>query len=246
VINIHISNDKVNVALDSSGEPLFKRGYRTSQYTAPLNEVLAAGMLMIAGWKGIGNFVDPMCGSGTLPIEAALLAKKIPPGLFRDKFGFMNWKDFDDTLFTRIKQNMLSPLDFDGIILASDISAEAVSLTKSNLRKSLLEDIVKVQKEDFRTLNPPGGPGMIIFNPPYGERLKENEIETLYKEIGDTLKKKYVGYEAWIISANRTALKFLGLHPKQKYDLVNGSLKCKFQQYQVYEGSKKTKKLENT
>jgi putative N6-adenine-specific DNA methylase len=242
VINIHISNDKVNVALDSSGEPLFKRGYRAAQYVAPLNEILAAGMLMIAGWTGESNFVDFMCGSGTLPIEAALIAKKIPPGIFRDKFGFMRWKDFDETLYVRIKENLFKPIDFRGTISASDISGEAISLTKRNLHKTFLEDVVKVKKEDFRSFSPPEGGGLLIFNPPYGERLKENEIEDFYREIGDTLKKKYKGYEAWILSANLAALKFIGLHPEKKYDLINGSLKCKFQKYLIYEGSLKTGK----
>ncbi len=242
VINIHINNDMVDVALDSSGEPLFKRGYRASQYIAPLNEVLAAGMLKIAGWNGIGNFVDPMCGSGTIPIEAGLMARNIPPGIFRTKFGFMNWKDYDETLFTRLKESMFNLTEFKGSISAADISREAINLTKRNLRKALLDDIIDVQNKDFNSFNPPEGGGLIIINPPYGERLREEEIENFYKEIGDTLKKKYSGFEAWILSSNISALKFIGLHPEKKYELLNGSLKCKFQKYSIYEGSKKTKK----
>jgi putative N6-adenine-specific DNA methylase len=242
VINIHISNDTVNVALDSSGEPLFKRGYRAAQYIAPLNEVLAAGMLMMAGWEGKGNFVDPMCGSGTLPIEAALLAKKIPPGIFREKFGFMNWNDYDGTLYKKLLELMLNPVGFDGTISASDISEEAISLTKRNIDKALLREIIQVQKADFKSYDPPQGGGIVILNPPYGERLKEDEIENFYKEIGDTFKKKYPGYQAWILSSNIPALKQIGLHTEKKCDLVNGSLKCKFQKYLIYEGSKKLKK----
>jgi putative N6-adenine-specific DNA methylase len=242
VINIHISNDVVNVALDSSGEPLFKRGYRVSQYIAPLNEVLAAGMLMIAGWEGKGNFVDPMCGSGTLPIEATLIAKKIPPGIFRNKFGFMNWNDYDETLFKRLLEQMLNPVEFNGSISASDISEEAIHLTKRNLDKALISEFVQVQKADFKSFDPPAGGGIIILNPPYGERLKEDEIDNFYEEIGDTFKKKYPGYQAWILSSNIQALKHIGLHPEKKYSLVNGSLKCKFQKYLIYEGSKKLKK----
>ena len=242
VINIHIQNEIVNVALDSSGEPLFKRGYRAAQYIAPLNEVLAAGMILITGWDGTGNFIDPMCGSGTLSIEAALIAKKIPPGIFREKFGFMNWNDYDEGLYKGLMDSMLHPVDISGNIFASDISYEAISLTKRNLNKALLTEVIKVKNTDFKSWNPPNEGGMVIMNPPYGERLKEDEIINFYKEIGNTLKQKYSGYQVWILSANIPALKQIGLHPDKKYDLMNGSLKCKFQKYILYEGSKKLKK----
>ena len=242
VINIHISNDVVNVALDSSGEPLFKRGYRVAQYIAPLNEVLAAGMLKMTGWEGNGNLIDPMCGSGTLSIEAALMAKKIPPGIFREKFGFMSWNDYDESLYKKLQEHMLNPVEFNGSIFASDISDEAISLTKRNIDKALLRDFIRVQKADFRSFNPPPEGGIIILNPPYGERLKDIELENFYKEIGDTFKKKYPGYQSWILSANIPALKHIGLHPDKKHELVNGSLKCKFLKYLIYEGSKKPKK----
>jgi putative N6-adenine-specific DNA methylase len=183
-----------------------------------------------------------MCGSGTLPIEAALIAKKIPPGIFREKFGFMNWNDYDEPLYKGLMETMLHPVDFGGEIYASDISGEAISLTRRNLNKALLNDIVKVQKTDFRSFDPPSGGGLLIMNPPYGERLKEDEIVSFYSNIGDVLKNKYSGYQAWILSANKDALKHLGLHPEKKYDLINGSLKCKFQKYSIYEGSKKLKK----
>jgi putative N6-adenine-specific DNA methylase len=244
VIHVHISDDRVNVSLDSSGEPLFKRGYRAGQYIAPLNEILAAGMLKMAGWTGKGNLVDPMCGSGTIPIEAAMIAKNIPPGILRDKFSFMYWADYDQKLFDQVREGLMNPIEFDGTISASDISAEAVSLTKRNLRKALLTDYVRVKKEDIRNSDPPAGGGLVLINPPYGERLKEDELESFYQQIGDTLKRKYDGYTVWILSANAFALKFLGLHPDKKLDMVNGTLKCKFQKFIIYRGSMKKNRLE--
>ncbi len=243
-INIHISNDRADVSLDASGEPLFKRGYRAAQYLAPLNEVLAAGMILMSGWDGTKPFIDPMCGSGTLPIEAALIAKKIPPGIFREKFGFMKWKDYDDLLFTRLMESMLNPVDLNTEIYASDISQDAVDLTRKNIKKGLLEEFIQVKKIDFKEFVPPAEGGMVMMNPPYGERLKEEEINLFYKGIGDVLKKNYAGYDAWVLSGNPEALKFFGLRPEKKIELINGSIKCKFQKFSIYSGSKKQKTIE--
>ncbi len=240
-INIHISNDRADVSLDSSGEPLFKRGYRTAQYAAPLNEVLAAAMIMMTGWDGSTNFIDPMCGSGTLSIEAALIGKKIPPGIFREKFGFMNWKDYDEILFKRLMETMLNPVEMKAGIFASDISADAIELTQNNVKKALLEEFIQVQKVDFKDLIPPSEGGLVMMNPPYGERLKETEINQFYKGIGDTLKKNFTGCDAWVLSGNPEALKFFGLRPEKKIELINGSIKCKFQKFSIYSGSKKHK-----
>lgn len=240
-INIHISNDRADVSLDSSGEPLFKRGYRAGQYLAPLNEVLAAGMIMMSGWDGSTNFIDPMCGSGTLSIEAALIGKKIPPGIFREKFGFMKWKDYDEVLFKRLLETMLNPVEMKASIFASDISLDAVDLAKSNVKKALLEEFITVQKCDFKDFIPPTDGGLVMMNPPYGERLKEDEINLFYKGIGDTLKKNFTGYDAWVLSGNPDALKFFGLRPEKKIELINGSIKCKFQKFSIYSGSKKQK-----
>jgi len=240
-INIHISNDRADVSLDSSGEPLFKRGYRTAQYAAPLNEVLAAAMIMMTGWDGSTNFIDPMCGSGTLSIEAALIGKKIPPGIFREKFGFMNWKDYDEILFKRLMETMLNPVEMKAGIFASDISADAIDLTQNNVKKALLEEFIQVQKVDFKDLIPPSEGGLVMMNPPYGERLKETEINQFYKGIGDTLKKNFTGCDAWVLSGNPEALKFFGLRPEKKIELINGSIKCKFQKFSIYSGSKKHK-----
>jgi putative N6-adenine-specific DNA methylase len=240
-INVHISNDRADISLDSSGEPLFKRGYRAAQFLAPLNEVLAAGMIMMTGYDGSKPFVDPMCGSGTLPIEAALIAKKIPPGVFREKFGFMQWKDYDSLLFSRLIESMLNPEDLKSKIFASDISSEAIELTKKNIKKALLEEFIEIKNIDFRDFSPPGEGGIVIMNPPYGERLKENEINQFYKGIGDTLKKNYSGFDAWVLSGNPEALKFFGLRPEKKIELLNGNIKCKFQKFSIYQGSKKHK-----
>ncbi len=240
-INIHISSDRADVSLDSSGEPLFKRGYRAGQFMAPLNEVLAAGMIMLTGWDGTRPFIDPMCGSGTLPIEAALIGKKIPPGVFREKFGFMQWKDYDNILFNRLMESMLNPVDLKTEIFASDISQDAIELSGKNIRKALLEEFIQVKKKDFNDVIPPAGGGMVIMNPPYGERLKEEEINSFYKGIGDTLKRNFAGYDAWVLSGNPEALKFFGLRPEKKIELLNGSIKCKFQKFSIYPGSKKYK-----
>jgi putative N6-adenine-specific DNA methylase len=240
-INIHISNDRADVSLDSSGEPLFKRGYRAAQFIAPLNEVLAAGMILMTGWNGTTPFIDPMCGSGTLPIEAALIAKKIPPGIFREKFGFMNWKDYDAVLFGRLMESMLNPVELKSEIYASDISADAVELSRKNIKKALLEEFIQLRKIDFNEFSPPTEGGLVIMNPPYGERLKEEEINLFYKGIGDTLKRNFTGYDAWVLSGNPGALKFFGLRPEIKIELLNGSIKCKFQKFSIYSGSKKDK-----
>jgi putative N6-adenine-specific DNA methylase len=243
-INIHISNDRADVSLDSSGEPLFKRGYRTAQYKAPLNEVLAAGMIMMTGWNGTTPFYDPMCGSGTLPIEAALIGKKIPPGIFREKFGFMQWKDYDSVLFSRLMESMLNPVDMKAEIFASDISQDAVDLCQSNIKKALLEEFIHVKKLDYKDVTPLSEGGTVIMNPPYGERLKEEEINLFYKNIGDTMKKNFSGYEVWVLSGNPEALKFFGLKPEKKIELINGSIKCKYQKFSIYSGSKKHKTAE--
>jgi putative N6-adenine-specific DNA methylase len=243
-INVHISNDRADISLDSSGEPLFKRGYRAAQYIAPLNEVLAAGMIMMTGWDGTIPFIDPMCGSGTLPIEAALIGKKIPPGIFREKFGFMKWKDYDDVLFSRLIESMLNPVDLQTVIFGSDISADAVELSQKNINKALLEEFIQVKKVDFRDFKPPGEAGLVIMNPPYGERLREEEINLFYKGIGDTLKNNYSGYDAWVLSGNPEALKYIGLRHEKKIELLNGSIKCKYQKFSMYSGSKKHKIVE--
>jgi putative N6-adenine-specific DNA methylase len=245
LINIHISNEMVNVSLDSSGEPLFKRGYRTENHQAPLNEVLAAGMIMLAGWDGSENFIDPMCGSGTLPIEAAMIGSGIFPGSFRKHYSFFNWKMFDKRLFELIKGQLPAPKPSPGRVFASDISPDSIEMTKINVKNAGLKDFIKIELLDFKDFTPPEGKGTLMFNPPYGLRIDQEDINQFYKMIGNTMKSKYAGYSSWLISPNLEAMKFIGLHPDKKLWLFNGDLKCRFNRYSIYHGSKKHKDSNN-
>ena len=239
-INIHISGNHCTVSLDSSGSPLFKRGYRMNNHEAPLNEVLAAGMILLSDWSPDKIFVDPMCGSGTLPIEAALIAKGIPPGIFRDKFGFMGWNDFDNEMFNRIKSYRAVNLDLVKIF-GSDINPVYTRFSKVNAKSAGVADDLKIYTKVFENLEPPSDSGILIINPPYGERLKDDEINQFYSMIGSTLKHKWAGFNVWILSSNMEALKFIGLKPSKKITLFNGQLECRFLKYELYSGSKKQK-----
>jgi len=240
VINLHISNDHADISLDSSVIPLYKRGYRAEQGLAPLNEVLAAGMLMLAGWDGTVPLQDPMCGSGTLLIEAQLIANKIPPGKFRQFFGFTRWKDFDETLFNKVKKESEAQIIKSGtLVTGSDISEIAVRQAEANVRKAGLEGLVSIGLSDFRDVGRASDNGYLVINPPYGERLKPAEIENLYSMIGTTLKHHFAGNKAWIITSGKEYLNNIGLKPKKKYTLFNGALECVFAGYELYEGTKK-------
>lgn len=243
-INVHIENEKVTLSFDSSGESLHKRGYRKSVDKAPMNEVLAAGLIKLTGWKCDSNFVDCMCGSGTIPIEAAMLALGIPAGFFRKKWGFMTWHDFDPELWQNVMREAGAEMEeFDYEILASDHSAKAVEIAKANIETAHLQYDIKLRKQDMFKMVPPEGGGIMIINPPYGERLEEKDLINLYKGIGDALKKNFKGFEAWIISSNKDALKLIGLKPSKKIDVYNGPLECKFEKFEVFEGSYKDKKI---
>ena len=243
-INVHIENEKVTVSFDSSGESLHKRGYRKNVDKAPMNEVLAAGLIKLTGWKCDSNFVDCMCGSGTLPIEAAMLAMGLPAGFFRKKWGFMTWHDFDAELWQRVMREAGAEMEeFDYEILASDHSAKAVEIAKANIENAHLQYDIKLSKQDMFDVVPPKGGGIMIINPPYGERLEEKDIINLYRGIGDALKKNFKGFEAWIISSNKDALKLIGLKPSKKIDVYNGPLECKFEKFDIFEGSYKDKKI---
>jgi putative N6-adenine-specific DNA methylase len=240
VINLHISNDKVTVSLDSSVVPLFKRGYRQEQAVAPLNEVLAAGILLMSGWKASASLTDPMCGSGTFPIEAAMIACNMPPGKFRTFFGFQRWKDFDEALFDKMKA------DCDSLIRAcpvkisgSDISEQAVTQSRNNVQKAGLSDIISIEVKDFKDLTSNEDNGFLFLNPPYGQRLHPEELDKLYGMIGSTLKHSFPGTTVWLITSNKESLKYIGLKPKEKHTLFNGALECSLLKYEMYQGSKK-------
>ena len=241
-INLHIYNDQCTLSLDSSGESLHKRGYKVKNVKAPLNEVLAAGLIMLSGWDKMSPFIDPMCGSGTLPIEAALLANNIAPGVYRKQFGFENWHDFDPALLRSIKSQYSKKTRNKFTIHGSDISAEAIETTRNNLEKANLINHVELFQQSISDYEPPAEKnGTVIINPPYNIKLKDKDIVAFYQQIGNLLKKKYTGYNVWVFSHHKQALKHIGLHATNKMTLYNGPLECKFQKYRIYEGSLKNK-----
>lgn len=241
-VHLHIYGTQCDLLIDSSGESLHKRGYRRDTVEAPLSEVLAAGMVLLSGWNGRGPFVDPMCGSGTIAIEAAMIALRVPPQFRREHFGFFRWPDFDEKLWRRIKKaadEAVEPFEFP--ILAADKDSRARNATGVNLLSAGLENHVRVEKIPFEKLTPPEPPGVLITNPPYDERLKVEDTAAFYKSIGDRLKTTWTGWDAWLISSNRTALKSVGLQTSRKITLFNGALECSFQKFELYEGSRKIK-----
>ncbi|MBT4400956.1 MAG: RNA methyltransferase [Bacteroidetes bacterium] len=241
-ISLHITEDKIKVFLDSSGDPLFKRGYRIGLHQAPLNEVLAAGLLLIAGWKGKGNLVDPMCGSGTLLIEGAMIAHGLPPGMYREKFGFEVWNGFDQDLYSDVTEEDYHHDKFVAKIVGGDISQKNIRIARENLHRSSLFKKVELVNEAMETFVPPSGGGWMVTNPPYGDRLKMPEINNLYGSLGSRLKHFYKNYQAWVLSGNMSALKNVGLRPSFKKNLVNGSIPCLYSKYDLYEGSLKQSK----
>lgn len=242
-INIHIRGQKVTVSLDSSGSSLHLRGYRKNISEAPLSEVLAAGMILLSGWDKKSNFVDFMCGSGTLLIEAGLMALNIAPGAFRYQFGFEKWKNFDSELLDSIKEEALSneKEDINFKISGCDHSPGAIRVALENIKSAGLKDTIQIKISDFLEFNPPEGGGTVVLNPPYGERIKPHNLNKLYKDIGDQLKSKYAGYSAWILSSSDEGMKHIGLKPSKKLKLINGALDCKYYRYDLYQGSKKMK-----
>ena len=243
-IDIHIDRHFCTVSLDSSGESLHKRGYKIATNIAPINEVLAAGLVMLSGWDGQSDFMDPMCGSGTVLVEAAMIACNIPPNLMRNEFGFERWEDWDVDLFEKIEESLLSKTrDFHHKIMGFDKSPSAVEKAIQNVENSKLDDFIYIKHEDFFKTQKGGDAHLhMVFNPPYGERL-DIDMESFYGSIGSTLKHKYPGTNAWMISSNMEALKHIGLRPSRKIKLFNAKLEAKFVKYEMYEGTKKTHKL---
>jgi len=241
-LSVHITNDLCTISLDSSGESLHKRGYRIKATKAPLNEVLAAGMILLTGWDGKSTFIDPMCGSGTILIEAAMIAHKIPPGIYRKRFGFENWNDFDDGLLQTIYDEDSQDEHVNTTILGYDVSEVAIRIAEENCKNAGLHRMISLQVKDFEQLVPENTPqGVVVTNPPYGERLVKDEIEVFYKMMGDQFKNNFPNFNVWLLSSNMQAIKNIGLHPDHKLTLYNGPLECKFLKYSIYQGSKKGK-----
>ena len=246
LINVHIAQDRVTVSLDSSGESLHKRGYRVANTEAPINEALAAGMLLIAGWHGQTDFYDPMCGSGTLPIEAALIARNIAPGLFRKSFAFEKWPDFDADLWNDIYNDDSRERDFNHKIYGSDASFYAIQQAQKNVKSAGLSKDIELRqirleelKPNEQMVNDKMVNSLVMLNPPYGERLASNrDMELLYGKIGTALKHQFAGATAWIISSNEAAMKCIGLKPSKKLRLLNGELDCQFNRYDLFAGKR--------
>lgn len=239
-VHIHIDRNFCSLSLDSSGDPLFKRGYRKDTNIAPINEVLAAGMLKLSGWDGKTNFMDPMCGSGTLLIEAAMMACNIPPNLNRTDFAFMKWKDWDKDLYNTIIDSVVKKIrDFPYKIVGYDKAPSAVMKAIDNVANANLSEFVDIEiKNFFNSKKELQGPLHMVFNPPYGERL-EIDIPKFYGEVGDTLKQNYHGTQAWMIVANMEAIKNVGLKPSRKIKLFNGPIETRLVKYDIYEGSRR-------
>jgi putative N6-adenine-specific DNA methylase len=238
-LNMHIAEDKCTLSLDSSGESLHRRGYRQESVEAPLNEVLAAGMILLSGWQADTDFIDPMCGSGTLLIEAALIAKNMAPGLFRKEFAFEKWPDFDAALFDEIYNDESQEREFNHKIYGYDIDMKAVNTARMNVKAAGLSDIITVEQQDFKNFTQPANKSIMISNPPYGERISTPDLLGTYKMIGERLKHQFKGNDAWILSYREECFDQIGLKPSIKIPLYNGSLECEFRKYQMFDGKLK-------
>lgn len=239
VINVHITGTQVTLSLDSSGESLHKRGWRVSQTEAPINEVLAAGIILKTGWDGEVPFVDPMCGSGTFLVEAALIAANIAPGIYRKHFAFETWPDFDKELFDSLYNDDSAERSVTCQILGADISPRAVEIATRNLKNAGVAKYVDVQIKPMSDWEEAPANGVLVTNPPYGERLKEQDLDRLYELIGSKLKHVFTGYKAWIIGYKDEALSHIGLTPSSKEALYNGALECELREYVIFEGDKR-------
>ena len=238
-LNIHIADDKATLSLDSSGESLHRRGYRQETTEAPLNEVLAAGMILMSGWKGETDFIDPMCGSGTLLIEAALIARNINPGVFRKEFAFERWNDFDKELFDNIYNDDSQEREFEHHIYGYDIDIKAVNTARLNARAAGVTKDITIEEADFKNFKQPENPAILITNPPYGERISTPNLLGTYKMIGERLKHQFVGNDAWVLSYREECFEQIGLKPSIKIPVFNGSLECEFRKYALFGGRMK-------
>lgn len=235
-LNIHIAEDDATLSLDSSGESLHRRGYRQESVEAPLNEVLAAGMILMTGWRGETDFIDPMCGSGTLPIEAALIARNISPGVFRKEFAFEKWPDFDQELFDSIYNDDSAEREFTHHIYGYDIEMKSVNTARRNVAAAGFSRIITIENKDFKDFTQPEEKSIIVMNPPYGERISTPNLLGTYKMIGERLKHQFKGNEAWVLSYREECFREIGLKPSIKIPVYNGSLECEFRRYQMFDG----------
>ena len=237
VLNLHISHMSCTLSLDSSGESLHKRGYRVGQTEAPINEVLAAGMILKTGWHGEKDFIDPMCGSGTILIEAALIATNTYPGIFRKNFAFERWQDFDEELFESLYNDDSHEREFTHRIYGSDISPRAVDIATQNIKSAGVAKYIDLKIMPIqRYEEAPSQTGILITNPPYGERISSNDLLGLYETIGNRLKHVFKGYDAWIISYHKECFDKIGLKPSVKIELMNGALECEYRKYEIFDG----------
>ncbi len=237
LLNVHIYQDKVTLSLDSSGESLHKRGYRVMQTEAPINEVLAAGLIMKTGWHGQSNFIDPMCGSGTFLIEAALIACNINPGVFRSDFAFEHWPDFDPELFDSIYNDDSNEREFEFKIYGSDISPKAIAIAERNIKSAGVGKYIDLKTMPFQDYTEAPENGMLITNPPYGERIAADDMDALYASIGERLKNVFRGYHAWVLGYKPEYFDKIGLKPSVKFPVLNGALECELREYVIFDGT---------
>ena len=235
-LDVHISEKDVSLALDSSGESLHKRGWRVDQTEAPINEVLAAGILRLAGWKGESDLIDPMCGSGTFLIEAAMMARNIYPGVYRSNFAFEHWTDFDADLFEEIYNDDSAEREFNHHIYGTDISPKAIAIAAKNIRSAGVAKYVTAEVKPFQAWEEAPEGGILVTNPPYGERLTMDELDGFYRMVGSQLKNKFKGYNAWLIGPATEVFAGIGLKPSVKYPLLNGSIECELRKYEIFDG----------
>ena len=245
LLNIHIAEDRCTLSLDSSGESLHRRGYRQEAVEAPLNEVLAAGMILMTGWKGECDLIDPMCGSGTIPIEAALIARNIAPGVFRKEFAFEKWVDFDQDLFDSIYNDDSKEREFTHKIYGYDNNPKANEIASRNVKAAGLSKEIVLKLQPFQQFEQPKEKSIIVTNPPYGERISTNDLLGLYQMIGERLKHAFAGNDAWILSYRDECFDQIGLKPSEKIALYNGALECQFRKYQLFDGKYKSFRKEN-
>lgn len=235
--DVHISGNEVTLSLDSSGESLHKRGYRVAQTEAPINEVLAAGIILMTGWRGESDFIDPMCGSGTFLIEAAMIARNIYPGIYRNSFAFERWSDFDSELFDEIYNDDSHEREFSHHIYGSDISPKAIAIAQSNVKGASLSRDISLEVKPIQEISEAPEGCIVVTNPPYGERISVEDMEALYRSIGERLKKVFKGCNAWVIGYKNELFDCIGLKPSLKYPLLNGSLECELRQFVMFSGT---------